>query len=199
MKQTTPADTIIRDERAQRLFRTLAAALLAAASCALADEGGIGFWLPGEFGSLAAAPQVPGWSLGLINYYTSLDAAGSVAAAREVTIGKLNPTVNVNLNVNLAAHSDLVLASPTYVFATTVLGGQLAVSLGEAVGYSSGNINGTLTVNAGPFTATRQGEISDARGGFSDMFPQASLRWNSGVNNWMIYAMGDLPVGTSDS
>jgi hypothetical protein len=116
-----------------------------------------------------------------------------------VTIGKLNPAVNVNLNVNLAAHSDLVLASPSYVFATPVLGGQLAVSLGEAVGYSSGNINGTLTVNAGPFTVTRQGEISDARGGFSDMFPQASLRWNSGVNNWMIYALGDAPIGAYDS
>ena len=205
MKLTTQADTLMRDERAQRLFRPLAAALLAATgfaaalSYALADEGGIGFWLPGEFGSLAAAPQVPGWSLGLINYYTSLSASGSVAAAREVTIGKLNPAVNVNLNVNLAAHSDLVLASPSYVFATPVLGGQLAVSLGEAVGYSSGNINGTLTVNAGPFTVTRQGEISDARGGFSDMFPQASLRWNSGVNNWMIYALGDAPIGAYDS
>jgi hypothetical protein len=25
------------------------------------------------------------------------------------------------------------------------------------------------------------------------------LRWNSGVNNWMIYGMGDIPVGTYDS
>src|SRR5262249_62068869 len=30
---------------------------------ALADEGGVSFWLPGFFGSLAAAPQQPGWSL----------------------------------------------------------------------------------------------------------------------------------------
>src|SRR5580704_9291305 len=142
-----------RDLRPAALVALLA---VAASSPARADEGGVGFWLPGQFGSLAAAPQVPGWSVGLINYYTSLSASGSVAAAREVTIGKLNPAVNVNLNVNLAAHSDLVLASPSYVFATPVLGGQLAVSLGEAVGYSSANINGTLTVNAGPFTVTRQ-------------------------------------------
>jgi hypothetical protein len=27
---------------------------------ALADEGGVSLWLPGQFGSLAAAPQVPG-------------------------------------------------------------------------------------------------------------------------------------------
>ena len=27
-----------------------------------ADEGGYSFWLPRPFSSLAAAPQVPGWS-----------------------------------------------------------------------------------------------------------------------------------------
>jgi len=31
----------------------------------LADEGGVGFWFPGLFGSLAAVPQVPGWALGI--------------------------------------------------------------------------------------------------------------------------------------
>ena len=30
-----------------------------------ADEGGVSFWLPGFFGSLAAAPQQPGWSLAI--------------------------------------------------------------------------------------------------------------------------------------
>ena len=48
----------------------------------IADEGGISFWLPGQFGSLAAVPGVPGWSLGLVNYYTSVSASGAVAAAR---------------------------------------------------------------------------------------------------------------------
>jgi len=28
-----------------------------------ADETGVSFWLPGLFGSLAAVPQQPGWSL----------------------------------------------------------------------------------------------------------------------------------------
>jgi hypothetical protein len=31
-------------------------------AAALADEGGVSFWLPGTFGSLAAAPSTPGWS-----------------------------------------------------------------------------------------------------------------------------------------
>jgi hypothetical protein len=34
---------------------------LAAPSLARADEGGVSFWFPGQFGSLAAVPQAPGW------------------------------------------------------------------------------------------------------------------------------------------
>jgi len=31
------------------------------------------------------------------------------------------------------------------------------------------------------------------------LYPQISLRWNSGVNNFMTYMMGDVPVGDYDS
>ena len=177
----------------------LLAAITSTSEPARAAEGGISFWLPGEFASLAAAPQVPGWALGIINLYESESGSGSVAAAREITTGRLNPNVNVNLNLNLAAHADIVLVSPTYTFATKVLGGQLSAGVAGGGGHSSADLNGTLTVSAGPFAVMRQGEISDARDGFSDLFPQISLRWNSGVNNWMIYGMGDIPVGTYNS
>jgi hypothetical protein len=36
---------------------------------ASADEGGVSFWIPGLFGSLAATPQQPGWSLANIYYH----------------------------------------------------------------------------------------------------------------------------------
>jgi hypothetical protein len=85
---------------------------------------------------------------------------------------------------------------PTYVFATPVLGGQLAVGLGAAVGHNKVSIDGTLTVSVGDLIATRSGSISDARWGYSDLYPQVSLRWNSGVHNVMVYGMGDIPVGT---
>jgi hypothetical protein len=98
-----------------------------------------------------------------------------------------------------AAKPDLVVVAPSYVFATPVFGGQFAANLGPAAGRSTGDLNGTLTVTVGPSSATRQGEISDARFGFSDLYPQTSLRWNSGVNSWMVYAMGDIPVGTYDA
>ena len=188
-----------------RLTRAVCPILLAMYAAAFqsnparADEGGAGFWLPGQFGSLAAAPQVPGWAVGIINVYESVNASGNVAAAREVTIGKLNPNVNVDLNLHISANPDLVLVAPTYVFATPVFGGQFAVGMGAAAGRSSGELDGTLTVAVGSFSATRQGQLSDARDGFSDLYPQASLRWNSGVNSWMVYAMGDMPVGTYDS
>lgn len=164
-----------------------------------ADEGGVSFWLPGEFGSLAAAPQVPGWALGIINIYESEQGSGAVAAAREITINKFNAAINVNLNLYLAAHADLVLVSPTYVFATPVFGGQFAAGMAGAAGHTSADLSGTLTTSAGGFTVSREGEISDARYGFADLFPQVSLRWNSGVNSWMVYGMGDIPTGTYDS
>ena len=36
--------------------------LLSMPGTAIADESGVSFWVPGFFGSLAATPQVPGWS-----------------------------------------------------------------------------------------------------------------------------------------
>src|SRR6516225_267073 len=164
-----------------------------------ADEGGVGFWFPGLFGSLAAVPQVPGWALGIVDLYNPVSAGGNVAAARQITINKLPVNVNVNLNASLKAEPNLVLVDPTYVFETKVLGGQLAVSLAGAYGRSIAGINGTLTESASAITATKQGAIEDGRNGFTDLYPEVALRWNSGVNNWMIYGMGDIPVGTYDS
>src|SRR5215469_8314938 len=70
---------------------------------AKADEGGVGFWLPGLFGSLAAAPQVPGWSLGMIYIHDSVSASSNVATARAITIGQFNPTLTERLNASLRA------------------------------------------------------------------------------------------------
>ena len=51
---------------------------------AVADEGGVNFWLPGTFGSLAAVPQQqPGWAVTTVYYHTSVSAGGDVALARE--------------------------------------------------------------------------------------------------------------------
>jgi len=164
----------------------------------VADENGVSFWLPGLFGSLAAVPQQPGWSVATIYYHTSVSASGEVAASREITVGRLSPTVNVNLNVDLNARADLVLLSPSYVFASPILGGQFAVSMTAIYGRMNTSLDGTLTTTVGPLTSTRSGSISDTLTGFGDLFPTASLRWNSGVHNVMTYVTGDIPVGAYD-
>src|SRR5271170_523076 len=92
--------------RAVRLGLVCAAlalvAILSAPRITRADEGGVSFWLPGLFGSLAAVPQAaPGWWLYTFNYYTNVSAGSSVAAAREVEIGRFNPTVTLNLSASL--------------------------------------------------------------------------------------------------
>ena len=164
-----------------------------------ADENGISFWLPGLFGSLAAVPQQPGWALTVMNYYDSVGASGAVAAEREISIGRLNPTVNINLNVNLNAKIDVGLINPSYVFATPVFGGQLTLGMMGIVGTNSTDLNGTLTLAAGPLAIERQGGISQTTTGFGDLYPQAIIRWNNGVNNWMVYGTGDIPVGDYNS
>ena len=140
-------------------------------------------------------PAQPGWSFATIYYHTSLNAGGEVAAARQVMIGKLNPTVNVNLNANLNAKIDLEFLVATYAFQTPVLGGQFALGMAGAFGRSSVSIDGTLTTPLG----TRQGSISNSRSGVTDLYPTATIKWNQGVHNFMTYMTGDIPVGTYDS
>jgi hypothetical protein len=164
-----------------------------------ADENGISLWLPGFFGSLAAAPAVPGWSLGLVGYHTSVGASGNVAAARQIQIGQVPATANVSLNANLSARADLLFIAPTYTFATPVLGGQLAIGMIGAVGHLDTSIAGTLTAQVGPIVATRNGVISDSLTGVGDLYPLVTLKWNQGVHNYMVYGFGDIPVGAYES
>src|SRR3954466_319553 len=81
-----------------------------------ADEGGVSFWVPGFFGSLAATPQTPGFSYASIFYHASVDAGADVAFARQVTRGRLTANFDASLNISLAARADLYLAVPSYVF-----------------------------------------------------------------------------------
>ena len=192
-----PGGSILRSFAASAALALSAAIVLPAVS--FADEQGVSFWLPGLFGSLAAVPQHPGWQVTAINYFDSVSASGAAAAAREITVGKLSQTVNVNLNVNVKATLDLVLVDAGYVFATPVFGGQLNLAMFGLVGPNSAALNGSLTLASGPFAVMREGSISQTTTGFGDLYPQAFIRWNSGVHNWMIYGTGDIPVGDYSS
>ena len=170
-----------------------------------ADEGGTSFWLPGAFGSLAAVPQQPGWSLATSYYHTEVSASGDVARAREFEIGRIPGNVSASLNANLNATANLALITPSYVFATPVFGGQASVGLTGIFGSLStslaGTLSGTVTlpppIGAVPFN--RSDSISDSLTSVGDLYPNFALRWNAGVNNFMVYTTGDIPVGAYDS
>ena len=107
--------------------------------------------------------------------------------------------------VNLSAQTVF-----TYVLPTPVLGGQASFALLGAYGrvdtslsaQLSGTLSGTATTPAGPISGSvafsRSDTINDLFWGFGDVVPQFSLRWNAGVNNYMVYVTGDVPVGAYD-
>ena len=51
----------------------VAIAVASMPKASLADEGGVSFWLTGQFGSLAAVPQQPGWLIGTVFYSHELE------------------------------------------------------------------------------------------------------------------------------
>jgi hypothetical protein len=182
------------------MLSAVVASALAFPQPASADEGGVSFWLPGIFGSLAAAPQQPGFSFASIYYHGSVGASGATAASREVTIGRLPTNLNVNLNVNLNAKLDLGIMVPTYTFANPVLGGQLSIGMMMIGGRNNTSLDGTLTLSPcpappGPGPCSFNGTRDSTLTGFGDLFPQVALRWNQGVHNFMTYVTGDIPVG----
>src|SRR5262249_47085336 len=193
-----------------RSIRTIAAiAVLALATIVsaprrgLADEGGVSFWIPGFFGSLAAAPQQPGWSLTSIYYHTSVSAGAEVARPPEFEIGRIPLNLSANVSASLDARADLALALPSYTFATPVFGGQLSVGAIGLYGRESTSLAGTvsaaLATPLGTFPFSRFHSISDSVEGFGDVLPIATLRWNAGVHNYMTYITGDIPVGAYDA
>src|ERR1700733_13250042 len=157
----------------------LVPAIMVFSQRALADESGISFWVPGFFGSLAATPQQPGWSLATVDYHTSVSAGGNVALAREFQIGQVpaNLTATARLNASVNATGDLGFVIPSYVFATPVLGGQASVSLVSAYGVVDTTLAGQLTGNVtgpggGSIPFLRNDSINDTTWGFGNWIPQ---------------------------
>ena len=145
-------------------------------SSALADEGGVSFWLPGQYGSLAAVPHDPGWSLPLVYYHTSAD----LSASKEIELGG-------EIVANIEADGNLVTVIPTYTFRYPVLGGQFALSLAGIVG--SLDVGGEAKL--GPLSIKKDDSVF----GIGDLYPTMSIRRNQGTNNFLTYLTGVIPVG----
>lgn len=195
---------------AKKRFAPPAASIALIAACfngwhverAFADEGGVSFWSPGSYASLAAEQQEPGWSLAVTNYFAATSAGASVARAREIQIGAFPAGLSATLNASYQDKIDYVVLEPGYVFATPVLGGQASIGMSTFVGRDSanlaGSLTGTLMTGGGPVPFARSDNISSAITGVGDLSPLATLRWNRDVNNLMVYATGNIPVGAYD-
>jgi hypothetical protein len=170
-----------------RLTTRFGAALLAGfgvfavGGSAHADEGGVSFWLPGNFGSLAAAPGTPGWNFASIYYHSTVSAGGG----KQFAFGG-------GIQAGLKANADLVFVNGTYIFPTPVLGAQASLGMAVAVGNMAPRIDATLT---GPNGGVVSGSRSDSLFSYSDLYPTGSLKWNFGVHNVMVYTAWDIPAG----
>jgi hypothetical protein len=177
----------------------VAAALAFAAPLASADEAGESFWTPGSYGSLAATPSQPGFALTAGYYHTQARAGSDVVRARLIRTGRISRPAEESVSAISISPEDLAGITPSYTFATPVLGGQAAIALAAA--YGRKRTTDDLVIDdarqVGSSVTTRSGfeTISDTVTGFGDLAPQFSLRWNAGVHNVMTYVTGNIPVG----
>jgi hypothetical protein len=176
--------------RTHRIMGFASGAALCALICvagaprASADEGGVSFWLPGNFGSLAAAPGAPGWTWATVYYHTSVASKAGQQFPR-----------GGRVDVGIAGQGDLAFFGPTYVFATPVLGAQMSVSLLGVAGRNEASAALSLT---GPLGNTIALNRTQDLTSYGDVIPQVTLKWNQGVHNYMVYGSGDIPVGDYD-
>src|SRR6187431_45026 len=174
------------DLNASAYSRRVASGLAVAASVlgmqsAAADEGGVSFWLPGQYSSFAAMPSNPGLSFETVYFRQSPSAQAGINFVR-----------GGGLQVGVSSPTDLVTFTPTYSFATPIFGAQLEIGLSMVVGKNSTSVSATLT---GPGGGTLSGSRSDDVLGFGDPGPTAALKWNKDDHYWMIYATTGFPVG----
>ena len=158
--------------------------LMLPAVAAHADEGGLSFWLPGTFGSLSAAPSVPGFSFATIYIQPSANAGAGKAFQR-----------GGRLDIGVDGRGNLVAFGPSYTFEQPILGGQFSLSALAIYGRNNASVEAQIT---GPGGSVISGSRSESITGFGDLLPQATLKWNFGVHNLMTYVTGDVPVGRYD-
>jgi hypothetical protein len=160
-----------------------------------ADESGASFWAPGTFANLAAVPGEPGWSFSATYFHATLIGGSNQATADTLPLFGRTTTLRVQLDADIRTNVDLAILTPGYTFDTSVLGGRLGFNLYVPVGSARTQIDQLVTGALGPIGFANQSSISDRLTSFGDPAPQLSLKWNQGVNNFMVYSRGGVPVG----
>jgi hypothetical protein len=159
--------------------------LLGRPTAAHADEGGVSFWLPGNFGSLAAVPGAPGWSWATVVIHTEVNSGAGAQFPRG---GRLDLGIN--------GVSTPVIFGPSYTIVVPELNNAvIAFGLFGVGGRIDANVAASLT---GPLGNTINLSKTQGLTSFGDVIPQVTVKWNQGVNNFMIYGTGDVPIGDYD-
>jgi hypothetical protein len=148
----------------------------------LADEGGVPFWMSGQYASMAAVPMATGWSLVAMPYVYS----GSADKSKTFQHG-------TSINAGLSARESLVLMQLGYVGEDKILGGQPYLGIGWGPG------SNTTTAAVSVVNPSTQLNRANTSNGATDLYPLASLTWNQGNNNFKTYLTGDIPIGTYNS
>ena len=151
-------------------FKHAGAIVLAAAVCsttaARADQGGVSFWVPGIYASMAAVLPDPGFSIPSTFYFYS----GKADRSDRFGIGGL-----IAAGVEVKDFEGVFLA-PTWVPETAVAEGRLALSMMGVV--ANNEVEANISFQRIPVDISR----TDDTFGVGDLYPMASISWNKGVN-----------------
>jgi len=171
----------MKKSHAKGLCQAAGTALLVVVGPVQADEGGVSFWLPGQFSSFAAVPGEPGWSVPTIYFHEHASAGG-----------QQNFIIGGNLTAGVDAKADLLFFFPTYTFKEPLLGAQAAFGIGWAVAHMKATADVAITGSQGN---TFGGSRTDTVEGGSDIYGLGTLKWHDGNDNWLAYGMFNLPTG----
>jgi len=158
--------------------------LLLPAGGALADESGSSVWLPGQFASFASVPGDAGFSFETLFYVRRASASAGTSFSR-----------GGNLLAGVDVFEHYVYVTPSYTFEQPVLQGQLSIGVTFSAGRNDTSVFGSLT---GPRGNVLGATRNDSASGISDLYPIASVKWQVGNHNAMVYAMGSAPIGAYD-
>ena len=169
----------------RRALPALGALLLLDPAAALADEGGVGFWIPGQFASFAASTTDPGWSVSLESFIAKgSNASGVVAAARGGT--RVSGRTQVE---------NIFFVQPGYTFETPVLAGQLYVSATFGYSWIDNKADSVLSRRNRRTEITTETNVDEVGWGLDDIAPMATLKWQFGSHNLMVYTTANVPTG----
>lgn len=143
-----------------------------------ADEGGVPFWVSGQYAAMAAVPMATGWSIMAMPYVYS----GSADKTKSFQHGD-------SINAGIKTKESLISIQLGYVAEEKILGGQPFIGFGWGPGVN------TTTASVSATSPNIELNRSNSMIGGSDIYPLASLTWNAGNNNYKTYITGDVPVG----